>query len=132
MKILIVDDDVASRITLQRFFARHGQCSSAADGLEGVAMFGAALESGQPFGLVCMDIQMPGLCGTDALARMREMEKAAGVPPGREAKVVMVTCHDDVKNVCASFFKGQATCYVTKPVGFDALTEILRRENILP
>jgi two-component system chemotaxis response regulator CheY len=132
MKILIVDDDTASRITLQRFFATHGQCSGAADGLEGLALFEAALEAGDPFDVVCMDIQMPGLCGIDALARMRELEKKAAIAPGREAKAVMVTCHDDVKNVSGAFFHGQATCYVTKPVTFASLTEVLRREHILP
>ncbi|MEF3697306.1 response regulator [Desulfolutivibrio sp.] len=132
MKILIVDDDVVSRITLLRFFSDHGNCAVATDGFEGVDLFKGALEGGEPFDLICMDIQMPGLCGIDALARMRDMERTAGIVPGREAKAVMVTCHDDVKNVSASFFQAQATCFVAKPVSFNTLAATLRRENILP
>lgn len=132
MKILIVDDDAVSRMILQRFLAAHGDCVCAEHGPEGMALFGAALESGEPFDLVCMDIQMPGMSGPEALALMREGEKRAGVAPGREAKAVMVTCHDDVKNVCASFFQGQATCYLTKPLSQDVLVETLRREKIIP
>ncbi|QAZ66387.1 response regulator [Solidesulfovibrio carbinolicus] len=131
MKILIVDDDPLSQLTLRATLAPFGECVCAGNGREGVDLFTLALNDGKPFGVVFMDIQMPVMDGHAALAAIRELERARAVAPGQEAKVVMITCHDDVKNVATSFFRGNATCYFTKPLHLAAMLETLKKESVL-
>ncbi len=131
MKILIVDDDQLSQITLRATLAPYGQCVCAGNGREGVDLFTLALDEGKPFSVVFMDIQMPVMDGHAALAAIRELERARGVCPGQEAKAVMITCHDDVKNVATSFFRGNVTCYFTKPLHLAAMVETLKKEAVL-
>ncbi|WP_027183287.1 response regulator [Desulfovibrio inopinatus] len=124
MKVLIVDDDQAHRVLLDKVISAYATCEQAADGKTAIARFIHALESGYPYDLVCMDIGMPELNGHDALRGIRSAEKNYGVKPGAECKVLMVTCHGDTKNVCKSFFEGQATEYLVKP----ALPEMIREK----
>ena len=131
MKILIVDDDRLSRITLEATLAKFGSCVCAENGSEGLDLYTRALDAGEPFTVVFMDIQMPIMDGHAALTAIRDLERARGVAPGQEIKAVMITCHDDVKNVATSFFKGNVTCYFTKPLNLSAMVETLKKEAVL-
>ncbi|MGE4538938.1 MAG: response regulator [Desulfovibrio sp.] len=131
MKILIVDDDPISRLTMSTTLKAYGQCDCAEHGQDGLARFAAALDGGEPFDLVFMDIQMPVMDGHTALAAMREAERARKVAPGSEAKAIMITCHDDVKNVSESFFHGDASCYFTKPIDLRAMVARLKQDGLL-
>ncbi|KHK03772.1 response regulator [Desulfovibrio sp. TomC] len=131
MKILIVDDDPLSRLTLEATLSRFGPCLCAENGSEGLDLYTRALDAGEPFSVVFMDIQMPIMDGHTALTAIRALEKERGLPPGREAKAVMITCHDDVKNVATSFFRGNVTCYFTKPLNLAAMVETLKKEAVL-
>ena len=131
MKILIVDDDNLSRLTLEATLSKHGRCTCAENGRDGVDLFTQALDSGDPYSLIFMDIQMPVMDGHAALAAIRELERQRQTPPGSEVKVAVVTCHDDVKNVAASFFRGNVTCYFTKPLNLSAMVETLQKEGAL-
>ncbi|MHC1790396.1 response regulator [Solidesulfovibrio sp.] len=131
MKILIVDDDPLSRLALEGTLARFGPCTCADNGRDGLELFTEALTQGAPFTLIFMDIQMPVMDGHSALAAIRELERQQGVAPGHEAKAVMVTCHDDVKNVATSFFHGNVSCYLTKPLNLGNMVETLRQHGVL-
>ena len=131
MRILIVDDDPVSRLAMSSTLKPYGECAGAENGREGLARFTEALDAGAPFDLVFMDIQMPVMDGHTALAAIRELEKDRAVPPGHEAKAVMITCHDDIKNVSCSFFHGQVTCYFTKPIDLRAMVQELKGEGLL-
>ncbi len=131
MKILIVDDDHLSQVALAATMSRFGACTCESNGRDGLARFEQALDAGEPFDLVFMDIQMPVMDGQTALAAIRDLERARKVPPGQEAKAVMVTCFDDIKNVSASFFRGQATCYFTKPIDMRRMVAELRQEGLI-
>lgn len=131
MKILIVDDDPISRLAMTVTLAPFGCCECAENGRDGLDRFGRALEAGDPFNLLFMDIQMPIMDGLTALAAIRALERERAVAPGHEVKAVMITCHDDVKNVSESFFHGEASCYLTKPIDLRAMVERLRRDGLL-
>ena len=131
MKILIVDDDRLSRLTLEATLSKFALCTCAENGREGLDLYTRALDAGEPFSVVFMDIQMPVMDGHTALTAIRSLERARGLAPGSEAKAVMVTCHDDIKNVATSFFKGNVTCYFTKPLNLAAMVETLKKEAVL-
>jgi len=127
MRILVVDDDRAARVHLDKMLKPLGEVADTGSGQEALDAFAEALAEGRPFNLVSMDIIMPGLDGQATLQAMRDLEKKHGVQPGKEAKVMMVTGLGDAGNVTRAFFKGQADGYVTKPLQQNAIYKTLRQ-----
>ena len=81
MKILIVEDDFGSRISIQKMLSPFSECEIAVNGKEAVDAFTQSLESGAPYDLICMDIMMPEMNGKEALKIIREKEKLFNVAP---------------------------------------------------
>jgi PAS domain S-box-containing protein len=78
VRVLLVEDNDINRFVARRTMQAWGiVVLEAVDGASGVALF-----EQQPFDLVLLDIQMPGMNGLEALARMRAQPAAgrAGIP----------------------------------------------------
>ncbi len=127
MRILIAEDNRVDALVLQKLLQEYGACDTAADGATAVQMFTSALQGGQGYDLVCMDIGLPGMDGQNSLEAMRSVEAQHGVEPSKEFKALMITSTADVKNVCRAFFRGQVEAYVVKPVNKDALDAELKK-----
>ena len=125
MRTLIVEDDFTSRLLLQSLLSRYGECHIAVNGREAVDAFRHAVEGGQPYDLVCMDIMMPEMDGQSAVKEIRACEEARGTSTGKGVKIVMTTALDDVKNVVESF-KLLCDAYVFKPIDTGNLLDHLR------
>lgn len=132
MRVLIVEDDIATRLVLQRFLRDVCPADVAVNGREAVEAFGIALDEGVPYDVVVMDLEMPEMDGQAALRAIREMEKERGVPPGKEARAIITTAHDDQKSVVNAFFKGEATYYLVKPVKCEELLARLEQCSLVP
>ncbi|NLY41509.1 MAG: response regulator [Desulfovibrionales bacterium] len=131
MRILIVEDDFIGRKVLQRLLLEYGECDVAVDGLEAVKAFDLAWTAGMPYDLLFLDIMMPNMSGHDALKIIREKERSMAVAPGREAKVIMTTALDDVKNVTQAFFQGGASGYLVKPIERQNVVEELQKLGLI-
>ena len=115
MRILVVDDEPAVRVALERALRLDGyQVELAADG-------GAALDalSESPPDVVLLDVLMPTLDGISVCRRMREA--------GYRVPVLMLTARDSVADRVAGLDAG-ADDYVVKPF---ALEELLARVRAL-
>jgi two-component system, chemotaxis family, chemotaxis protein CheY len=130
MKTLIVEDDFTSRLYLQEILKKYGPTHVAMNGKEAVEAVRAALEAGEPFDLICLDIMMPEMDGQAALQQIRALEEAKGIIPIKGARIVMTTALSDSKNILASF-KGQCDFYLTKPVDKARLLEELRKLKLI-
>lgn len=126
MKSLVVDDELVSRSKLKKIMEGFGHCDAVENGDQAVLAVIKALNDGEPYHLVLMDIMMPVMDGQEALRRIRTIEKERGVEPGREARVIVISSLEDQKNVCQAFFRGMATCYLTKPVNKEKLMEAMK------
>jgi CheY-like chemotaxis protein len=70
--------------------------------------------------LLLLDINMPRLDGIAVLKRLK------AEPATRSIPVVMLTTTDDPREVAACYRLG-CSLYITKPVGFEAFAETLKR-----
>jgi len=131
MKILIVDDEFTNRLLLQEISKEFARTHLAVDGAEAVAAVTDAMESGEPYDVIFLDIMMPNMNGHEALKKIRQVEESRGFNVGQGTKVIMVTALGDKKNVLDAF-KEEADGYLVKPVEKSKLVRQLQKLELLP
>ena len=130
MRILIAEDDFASTKVLLKFLSEYGECDVTVDGMEAIDAFLMALEEGQPYDLVCLDVMMPIMDGYQALKNIRKIEKDKQVAEEDAVKIIMTTALNEEKNVKKAFELG-CTVYCAKPVDMDRLRETLEKIGLI-
>ena len=115
MKILLAEDDFATRKFMVNFLSKYGECDVTVDGMEAVDAFMMALEDGEPYDLICLDIMMPVMDGYQALVGIRNLERERNIPAEQAVKVIMTTALNDESNVKMAFELG-CTVYSGKPI----------------
>jgi CheY-like chemotaxis protein len=113
---LVVEDFEDSRFMMRRLLEMAGHnVIEATDGEQAVKV---ALQEHPD--LILMDLSLPKLDGLAATRRIRERRDFADVP------IVAVSAHDGTESREAAL---EAGCneYVTKPVDFDRLNELIDR-----
>ena len=115
MKVLVIDDDASARDMMRRALGRHGyHVEVAVGGEEGIA----AARKHRP-DVITLDVLMPQKDGYSVLAELKADSSLRAIP------VVLVTLTTDRR---MGFALG-ASDYITKPVDFDRLSEMLERLN---
>ena len=130
MRILIAEDDFASRKAMLKFLSAYGECDVTVDGMEAVDAFMMAIEDGDPYDLICLDVMMPVMDGYQALKSIRNIEKEHGVAPDGQAKVIMTTALNEEKNVKMAFELG-CTVYCAKPIDLEKLKGMLGKLGLI-
>lgn len=130
MRILIAEDDFTSRKFMLRFLFKFGECDVTVDGEEAVEAFTMALELGEGYDLVCLDIMMPIVDGYQALKQIRELEKARNIPEEKAVKIIMTTALSEGKNVTKAFDLG-CTAYAGKPIDQEKFEKVLRKLGLI-
>ncbi|BCZ45625.1 response regulator [Clostridium gelidum] len=128
MKILIVEDDLSSRKFLYKFMSNYGDCDITVDGMEGLDAYLMALDEGEHYDLICLDIMMPKVDGVKVLKTIREMEKQRGIEGERKVKIIMTTALNDVDLVKNSFDSG-CEVYANKPIDIKKLENVMEKLN---
>jgi two-component system, chemotaxis family, chemotaxis protein CheY len=130
LRVLLVEDDFASRLLLQVFLSRYGECHVAVNGREAVNAYAAGLERGQPYDLICMDIMMPEMDGREAVRQIRAMEATQGILSTFGVKIIMTTTVGDLKEVSRCF---QELCdaYLMKPIDLGKLLEHMKSYRLI-
>jgi two-component system chemotaxis response regulator CheY len=130
MRVLIAEDDFASRKFMMRFLSKYGECDITVDGQEAVEAFTMAIEENEGYDLVCLDIMMPGMDGYQALQKIREIEKEKFVSEDKAVKIIMTTALNEGKNVTKAFDLG-CTAYAGKPIDQDKFENVLRKFELI-
>jgi len=118
-KILVVDDDKATRNMLQTVLTNAAFSAAVArDGIEAFRLIGA-----DRFDLLLLDVWMPRMNGLELLAKLR----ANGTRP----RVVVMTS-DDAPETLLKAVREQAVKYVHKPVEAARLLETVREALAAP
>ena len=108
MKILVIDDERAIRSILGEILTDEGyEVEAAEDGASGIK---AALEG--RFYVIFCDVKMPGMDGTEVLAKLRES--------GCESAVVMISGHADIETA-VECIKNGAFDFISKPLELNRI-----------
>lgn len=130
MKILLAEDDYVTRKAMDSFLSKYGDCDVTVDGMEAVDAFMLALEEGEPYDLVCLDIMMPVMDGYQALVGIRNLEKERNIPKEEQVKVIMTTALNEEKNVKMAFELG-CTIYSGKPIDQKRFEQALKKLGLV-
>ncbi len=130
MRILLAEDDFVTRKFMMNFLSKYGECDVTVDGMEAVDAFNMALEDGDPYDLVCLDIMMPVMDGYQALIGIRNLEKQQNIPAEDACKVIMATALNEEKNVKMAFDLG-CTIYSGKPINQERFEMALKKLGLI-
>jgi DNA-binding NtrC family response regulator len=112
--ILIVDDELSVRDSLEHWFRRDGyRAASARDGEEALRRLEA-----DRWDLVIIDMKMPGMDGLELQRRIRAQDP--------DAVTLILTAYGSVETAVTALKEG-AFDYVNKPIDPDELSHIVRK-----
>jgi CheY-like chemotaxis protein len=122
LAILVAEDNEINALLARALLVRLGHTPTVVGGgEEAVAAFRTAAETGKPFDLVLMDVQMPGVDGLAATQRIRALEKTAEQPPTRIVALTANVSAED-REVCLA---AGMDSFLTKPLDRERLIEVL-------
>jgi two-component system chemotaxis response regulator CheY len=130
LRLLLAEDDFASRLLLQSFLSRYGECHVAVNGREAVEAFRHALERGERYDLICMDIMMPEMDGREAVRQVRALEEEHDILSTTGTKIIMTTAVDDVKEVFRCFSE-LCDAYLLKPIDLGKLLNMMQSYELV-
>lgn len=130
MKILVVEDDLASRKFLAKFMSQYGDVDMVIDGLEALDAYLISVKDGQMYDLICLDIMMPKVDGVKVLRAIRDYETSRGVLPEKRVKVIMTTALQETDMVQQSFEIG-CEAYAAKPINIEKLKQVMEQLGLI-
>jgi len=111
--ILIVDDELSVRSSLEEWFKEDGFAVATAE--DGPAAL-RAMDKG-PYDIVLLDLKMPGMDGLEVQKRLKQIDPAS--------TIIILTAYASVETAVQALKLG-AFDYVTKPVDPDDLSNLVR------
>lgn len=112
--VLIVDDEKNIRLTLSQALEGAGfEAETAINGEEALAKLAA-----KEFGLMLLDLKMPGMDGMQVLAKVRDMRP--------DIKVIIITAHGTIASAVEAMKLG-AVDFIQKPFAPAEIRELCRK-----
>lgn len=125
--ILVADDDEDDRFLIRTAF-RDSQLTNdiffVADGVELMQFlyhqgpYAEAEKYPRP-GIIFLDLNMPRKDGWEALSEIKQNPELKAIP------VVVLTTSNSERDILRTYESG-ANCYITKPISFDQLLQIVK------
>jgi len=120
VKVLIVDDDFVSRSLIQTILEHSGvkNIDPVVSGSEAVEAYELALDKGEPYQLIFLDMVMPHEDGFSALRKIRELEKKLKTD---RVKVIVVSSLEEQRQKDRAYSE-ECDRYIVKPVTQEKVT----------
>ncbi len=122
-RVLVIDDHPTNRLILRGLLENVGcRVTEAASGWEGVAKVRTAIQQGQEFAFILLDMMMPEMNGQQTAREIRRLQ------PDHSAVMIMLSSSNyrlapEELQACG------ISCYLTKPVKSGQLLSVLLRES---
>ena len=113
--ILVVDDDLMSRISAEEMFGMRYRVGCVASGEEALQTIAEEKPD-----LILLDLHMPGMDGLSVMKKLRETEGCDNIP------VIFLTADDDVETE-VKLFEAGAMDYIKKPYVLQVALQRIRR-----
>lgn len=130
LKILIAEDDLASRKFLSKFLSKYGECDIVIDGLEAIDAYMIAMMDKEPYDLICLDIMMPKIDGVKVLKAIRDLEVQKFILPEKRVKIIMTTALAATDLVGTAFEYG-CEAYAAKPIDTMKFVEVMEKLGLI-
>ena len=130
MRILIAEDDFASRLFMKKFLSKYGECDVVVDGIEAIDAYLNSINEGFRYDLICLDIMMPRVDGMKALKSIRDIEKQNGIETEKRVKIIMTTALNDKKTVLNAYDSG-CEAYAWKPIEMDKFILVMKKLGLI-
>lgn len=131
MKILLAEDDFASRKFMSKILDKYGETDITVNGLEAIDAFLMAIDDDERYDLVVLDVMMPMLDGYQVLDTIRKLEADKKYKPEERTKVIMTTALNEELNVKKAMEIG-CDAYVGKPVNVEKFAVLLSKMGFEP
>jgi len=119
LKILCIDDNATNRMILTKMLTGFGcRVTTAESGAKGLELLRTAHRAGEPFQLILLDMQMPGMDG-EQTARAIKSE-----PIGQDVKIIVLTSMGERGDVKRLEVLG-CSAYLHKPVKQKMLSDAI-------
>jgi two-component system chemotaxis response regulator CheY len=128
MRSLVAEDDATSRVVLQKFLSKYGECDIAVNGKEAVQAVKKARLERRSYDLVCVDLHMPVLDGQEAIKEIRAEEAEAET--FRKMKIIVTTAQSDMNSITNAVV-GKCNGYMMKPIDIAKLQSELREMGLV-
>lgn len=122
LRSLVIEDEYTSRLILEQYLGRLGECSQACNGQDGYDKFVDAMTAGRPYHLICLDIRMPVLDGHETLHAIRKLEQNQGILSTAGVKIFMTTSVTEMRSVFKAFGE-LCDAYLFKPIDTRVLQD---------
>ena len=130
MRILIAEDDLASRIFMKKFLSKYGECDVVVDGIEAIDAYLNSINEGNIYDLICLDIMMPRLDGMKALESIRKIEKQKGIETEKKVKIIMTTALND-KDTVLNAYEAGCEAYAWKPIETEKFILVMKNLGLM-
>lgn len=128
MKSLVVDDEPVVLGFVKTLLKVYGEVVTATNGKDGIDAYVQAIEEGNPFELVTIDVEMPDMNGNEMLAELNDKEKEL---MATVAKKIILTSEGTAENVKAAVIN-RADSFIVKPITKITLHKKLIEIGLLP
>jgi two-component system, chemotaxis family, chemotaxis protein CheY len=129
---LIAEDDPVAMALLSGYLEKNNfivECVENGD--EAVKSFNLARKEDHPFGLVCLDIEMPMMDGFSAMNKLRRIENEQTTAFRFQRSVIlMVTAHSTHENAMRSFSNFECDGFLQKPIDEKYFNVLLRNNGL--
>jgi len=130
-KVMIVDDNPVCRKQAETIAQKFCECVSAGNGEDAVAEFiGTFRNKEKKFDAIILDFERPFMNGIDVIIEIRKAENKRKIKKKDQAKIIMMTSHNDRMTVHACKSVG-CNHLIIKPLSSEGLQEKLRLCNLI-
>ena len=128
IKILLVEDELTSRMALNSFLNPFGEVDIAVNGNKAITAIKKAIETNKPYELIFLDIVMPELDGITTLKKIRQLETQHGENAYAKSKIIMTSAIVD-KDIILKTARAGCTSYMIKPIDRTRLYDEIRKHG---